>query len=175
MIAVSAGHGAGDPGAVFNGYTEREAAVRWAAAIVARLNGLGVPVFEVPEGKLSAKIAAVNSRPEVKVAIEVHFNAGSTKASGCETLHNPGSVSGERLARKVQSAMASFCAPNRGVKEGWYRQDPALGKLAWTDKIRAVSIIVEPLFIHERDRIEAMADIVPGVIADALAEFYREM
>lgn len=178
-IAIAAGHDPKRRGACYDGVCEHELAIGWQMAILANLgaHGRAVP----PNMALREKIRWINAYPDTSLAVEIHFNAaGTTKATGCETLYMPGSSKGRRAAEIVQNAISSLCAPNRGVKEGWYRMDRP-GQVdykgdvegdeivdAFLRQTKAPAIIIEPFFIHELSRIEVMREPVCAVIAGAL-------
>jgi N-acetylmuramoyl-L-alanine amidase len=179
-IAVSAGHDPRKRGACFEGFCEHELAVKWQASVMSYLgeDGIRVP----PDVPLMSKIKWINAHPEITVAIEIHFNAGGFGAKGCETLYAPNSSRGMRVAETVQKAISSFCAPNRGIKEGWYRMDrPGHSDYpgdvegdeivdAFLRLTKPPAIIVEPFFINELIRINELRETVCEVMAEALIE-----
>ena len=160
-VAISAGHNPASPGAVWAGLTEHEAARVWCKELKLDLEAYGFDVFEVPTGTLPRKIGAINAE-KCDLALEIHFNSDpGRKGRGSETLYMPGSVEGERFARAIQSRLAAPCAPDRGVKEAWYRMDrPGHVDFAGDEPGDEVvdafcrltycpAVIVEPLFLHE--------------------------
>lgn len=186
MIALSAGHNPEKPGACFEGNCEHAEAVAWVANISHELNKLKVPNFIVPTGTLTEKVQAINAR-HAKAAVEIHFNMNLPGTRGCETLYHPGSKKGRLIASTINSPLASFFSPNRGIKEGWYKMDvPGVkdydGDVEGDESIdyflRATNcpaVIVEPDFISSIDRIRSMQPIGCSVIADALALVWRDL
>ncbi len=181
-IAISAGHDNKRRGACFNNVCEHDLTVPWQHALLTYLgsNGVRVP----PDLPLRDKIAWINADRTIDMAVEIHFNSDAAhKGSGCETLYAPRSRKGKALAETVQAAMSSFCAPNRGAKEGWYRMDRPghvdyAGDIdgdetvdAFLGRTRCPAIIVEPFFIHEQARILALREVVCEVMADALQHY----
>lgn len=179
-IAVSAGHDPVRRGACFEGVCEHELTVPWQLTLLHYLAEVGRKVpSDLP---LARKIAYINSFDDNTIAVEIHFNAGNVKAKGCETLYAPGSRRGMRTAETVQKAISSFCSPNRGIKEGWYRMDRP-GHIdykgdvegdeivdAFLRKTKPPAIIVEPFFIYELTKIETLRDPICEVMASALIE-----
>jgi len=185
VIAVSAGHYPAARGATFGAEIEYEHAVLWAGSLTAALRALGQPVFQVPTGTLTSKIAAINAAAPT-CAIEIHFNAdGAHKGRGCETLYAPNSLKGIRLATDVQDAVARVCPPGRGCKPGWYRADVPgrvdyAGDVDGDEKVVAIllktncpTVIVEPLFIHEVDRLTSLRAPACEAMALALSGFVK--
>jgi N-acetylmuramoyl-L-alanine amidase len=179
-IAVSAGHDPRRRGACYGKICEHDLTVSWQQSLLKYLDTAGV---KVPSNlPLRHKIAWINATPDITSAVEIHFNAGSIKAKGCETLYAPNSRRGMRIAENVQKAISSFCAPNRGIKEGWYRMDRPghvdyKGDMegdeivdAFLRQTRMPAIIVEPFFIHELTRIDELRETVCEVMAEALIE-----
>jgi hypothetical protein len=87
-----------------------------------------------------------------------------------------------RVAETVQKAISSFCTPNRGIKEGWYRMDRPghvdyKGDVEGDEVVDAFlrdtkppAIIVEPFFINELTKINALRETICEVMAEALTE-----
>ena len=173
MIVISAGHFERQRGATHDGISEWELAVDWASRVAFAI-GPKLAVF-CPSGFLKDKCAFINGLRGVKLACEIHFNAATAKAHGSETLYYPGSVIGKALASRVQGRLGALMGPDRGVKEGYYRLDPAKGVDFFLKKTSTPSIIVEPAFLHDADLIEEYRVVGPKVIAEQLISFHQEL
>lgn len=122
------------------------------------------------------------------MAAEIHFNSainanGKHVGSGCETLYYPGSAKGKIIAEEIQKAMRwSLGNKDRGIKEGWYRQDHP-GRvdyhgdvegdetiLYFLEKTRCPAVIIEPEFIHHQTFIREMRVQGSESIGDALLD-----
>ena len=187
-IALSAGHNPVSKGASHDGFNEYDEAIIW----VAKLGELlalrpGFNYLMVPTGKLTSKINFINKEgraKQIKLALEVHFNYAGGKGRGSETLYCPGSVKGKAAADTVQKAMASLMPPNRGIKEGWYRQDRPgtvdyVGDVDGDETLDAIlvrtfcpTIIIEPEFLQHKSAIQVNRDICCELICDAICELY---
>jgi N-acetylmuramoyl-L-alanine amidase len=178
MIFISAGHYPESPGAKFERFIEHDEAILWAESIAGMLGGNGTLV---PTGVLRKKVAFINERTmDGDVAIEVHFNAatdsnGKNVGRGCETLYYPGSVDGEELANLCQGILSQHFQPDRGVKEGWYRMDPARGPDFFLAKTACPAIIIEPEFVHRFSLIYDKKEQAIRDLADALNIYENEI
>lgn len=163
-VILSAGHYPAAKGACHGEFCEYDEAVRWVRLTEEYLDG-HAKVVVVPGTKLRDKVKYIN-RHQGHLVVEIHFNAcGGCGAKGSETLYMPGSTKGELCARRVQDQLASVFAPNRGVKEGWYRMDrPGIvdyrGDVDGDEqpdyilrKTKWPAIIVEPEFIHNQKEV----------------------
>ena len=174
MIFISAGHYPAAPGAKWDRFIEHDEAVIWAEKLAALLPS-GVMV---PTGVLKSKVAFINERIlNGDVAIEIHFNAARNAdnepiGKGSETLYYPGSENGEALAEAVQAVVAAHFAPDRGIKEGWYRMDKSKGADFFLAKTSCPSIIVEPEFVHRSDIIIEKRDATITAMAELLISLY---
>ena len=176
MIFISAGHYPAKPGAKFERFVEHDEAIIWADELVKKIdNSMLVPV-----GVLKSKVAFINERiMNGDIAIEIHFNAavnakGENVGKGSETLYYPGSEKGEKLAAAAQSALAEVFPPDRGIKEGWYRMDPARGPDFFLAKTKCPAIIIEPDFVHRFELIIENRETAIDKLAEVLKENYDD-
>lgn len=160
MIIVTPGHYASAVGAKnADNFTEYPETKEWARKLY---QAIGDRAIYVGSQTLSRKVEAINELcklNDVKVAIEVHFNAaknaqGEFVGRGCETLYHPGSVRGKQLAELVQPILANHFPPSRGVKEGWYQRRKTNGPLYFLEKTACPAIIIEPEFIQFASKIQ---------------------
>lgn len=183
MILISAGHHAGAQGAQAHGRSEWPEASRWQNDI---LHTLGHRAEAVPTGLLRDKVRYINNR-DPALAVEIHFNSakvnGKHVGEGSETLYTPGDHRSKRAAQLVQTHLAPIFPPDRGVKEGWHRQDypgrvdyhgdvDGDEKLVWfLLGTLCPAIIIEAEFIHNYDRIDTGMGRGSLAISNALVEY----
>lgn len=168
-IAVTAGHGAGDPGAVEpGGVREADLMADLRNIVVLKLRNMGHDVrtdgtmlTNLPLGKALLLV------PGSDVAIELHTNAFTNpSAGGVESIALPRQ---KLMAQKLSAAIGRVLdIPLRGDK-GWIDQSKsARGRLGF---VNAGGIIVEVFFLSNPDELvkyEARKWMVASAIAEAL-------
>lgn len=170
-ILISAGHHPEKPGACSDGFCEHDEALRWVQAMFPHLEGYAIIV---PPGVLASKVNFINARSPA-VALEIHFNSDPAhRGVGSETLYFPGSVKGKLLAQCVQNHLRDVFAPDRGVKEGYYQMNEAKGPDFFLSRTHCPSIIIEPEFIHNRDKIQDLREVGVAAIAAGVLEFLEK-
>lgn len=119
QIFLSAGHGAGDPGALsVRGHKEADLALELRDATAAALRAAGADVLEDGrrEQNLPLRDALKMAREVDGPKVEIHFNAAGPAASGVEVLCHP---QHRRLAQSLARAVAvELVSPLRG-DFGW--------------------------------------------------------
>lgn len=185
MIVLSAGHHEARKGACNGSVCEWDIATQWVATIKSYIN----PFFEsyiVESGTLPNKISQINHIPDVKLAVELHFNS-NVNAQGSECLYYPGSESGKELSDMILKEFEhiDLFQPNRGSKEGWYKMDsPGVVDYAgdvdgdesidyFLRKSKCTAVIVEPQFIYHMDDIMNNSVEACRAIADGIIKFYN--
>ena len=164
-LFLSAGHGAGDPGAVWKGFREHDEAVLWVAAIARRLAGALV----VPTGTLAQKVRWINARAKRSdLAVEVHFNAATPTARGAMTLYAPGSRHGEDAASLVHPALLGYFQPDLGIRKGYFRGDPKNPPLHFLKATACTALILEPEFVYHAESIRLAREACCDALATAL-------
>ena len=152
-ILLSAGHNPSAKGACNGDFFEHDEAVKWVKELQFLLMPF-VDVVRVPTGSLKEKVNFINSQKDVKIAIEIHFNA-MMKVSGSESLYYPKSTKGKELAICIQREFEKngLFLPNRGAKEGYYHGAGSNGRklLYFLAKTKCLSVIIEPQFIYYRN------------------------
>ena len=85
----------------------------------------------------------------VELAIELHFNAATESAAGCEMLYYQGSAPGKRLASCLQKeVLSAYTTKDRGIKP--VKRFSRGG--AFLVKTKCPAVICEPFFgTNERD------------------------
>jgi N-acetylmuramoyl-L-alanine amidase len=122
IIAIDAGHGGRDPGAVASDGTHEADITMPVAEMVAdivREAGHDAVLTRPHVLTLSARAKYAN-RKRADRFVSIHCNAAAhPTARGIETYHFPGSLAGVVLASQIQIALVEAfpTARNRGVKE----------------------------------------------------------
>ena len=172
-IALCAGHHKDRKGAVnkkhnLNEYDEALKVIIPLTEILLK-NGHPVSTFS---GRLSQKIANIN-KYDFDLAIDLHFNASTYVAKGCEVMYVPGSETRRGQAEVMSQEIALYMnLRDRGAKEGvyWGGENPGTKPDAFLSKTNCAAFIPEPLFISN-DK-EAAYWLVAGrhdQIAEAIA------
>lgn len=122
VVAVDAGHGGRDPGAVFEGRQEKEDVLRLALAVGDLLEQEGVDViytrtedvYDTPYQK-----AVIANENNTDYLVSLHRNAVPVpgSAAGVETLVYADRGTPARLARAINANLADLGFENRGVIE----------------------------------------------------------
>lgn len=192
IVMLSAGHYPAAPGACWPPegqyrFCEHPEAARWVGQIGVLVREQ-LPVVDVPAVNLEQKLFWMNAyQPpaghRVALACEIHFNSNEQRRGrGAESLYYPGSTRGRRAAEIIQRNLAQLYF-DRGVKEGWYRQDRP-GRidypgdvegdekaLAFMQGVPFPAVIIEPEFIFNQAVIEATRNDACTLIAQAIIEF----
>ncbi|WP_423363368.1 N-acetylmuramoyl-L-alanine amidase [Mycoplasma sp. P36-A1] len=115
------GHGAGDPGAVGNGYKEYKLTREFNALLAKYLKKLGksVHIYDTSRDmyQQSAKGKGLYSWPHgtKPIIIETHFNAGVSSAHGSEVLIGSG-LAADKYDKSILKALDKYFT-NRGIKK----------------------------------------------------------
>lgn len=154
-ITVTAGHGAGDPGAVAHGFNEGDLMTELRDIVAMKLRAAGHQVVtdggagvNLPLADAIKRIAASN------VAIELHTNAAANpSARGVEVISLPAQAP---LARRVAAAIAGVLeTPLRG-DHGWIDQArSARGRLGF---VGAGGMVVEVFFLSNVEELAKYRD-----------------
>jgi len=161
---IDPGHGGADGGTVGNGLIEKDWTLKVGLALAAELRSRGHTVTLTRESDVTVPIldrpSQINAAPRIAL-ISIHFNAGSTDATGVETwyswpkkpeimarLHDatgvplPGILpdDGQQLAQAVQQAVQKNTrSRDRGIKN---REDMAI-----TSRTLCPAILIECGFL----------------------------
>ena len=169
-LLVSAGHGAKDPGAVHNGYTERDLMTQLRDKVVENLRRMGHEVLT--DGDVGENLPLKEALKQVKgcdLAVEFHTNAAANPtAKGVEVFSLPKLKS---KSQKLASTISTILLTPRRGEQGWKPQEQsARGKLAF---VGAGGMIVEVFFISNPEELAdylISEDILAQKLAFALVE-----
>ena len=145
-IIISAGHGGNDPGAVANGYTERDLAIEFRELLVKELLLLGVkPLIDDNKNALKQTLAWLTGKYSSKdILLDIHWNAASSKARGTEVIvPDNASIFENNFAKNILNVFVSNGFVNRGVKP---ESQTARKRLGWM-RPPAENILIEMGFI----------------------------
>lgn len=167
-ITVTAGHGGNDPGAVADGYTERDLMTELRDIVALKLRAAGHRVTTDGGAGLNLPLAdAIRRIAGSDVAIELHTNAAVNPAArGVEVISLPAQAP---RARRVAAAIAGVMeSPLRGDR-GWIDQSmSARGRLGF---VNAGGMVVEVFFLsnpEELARYRARYWLIASAIARAV-------
>lgn len=145
-ICLSAGHGAGDPGAQYKELSEEvlTRAITKRAVEIIRKHGVGC--LEVPDNlTLIETIQWINVRGnQIDICVDVHINSGG--GTGVEGWNYQG---GPNESDRLSQALANSCAvesglPNRGIKD---ESTNRFGKLGFVHDTHPIAALIECGFI----------------------------
>lgn len=145
-IIISAGHGGNDPGAVANGYTERDLTIEFRELLVKELLLLGVkPLIDDNKNALKQTLAWLVGKYSSKdILLDIHWNAASSKARGTEVIvPDNASIFENNFAKNILNVFVSNGFINRGVKP---ESQTARKRLGWM-RPPAENILIEVAFI----------------------------
>lgn len=148
-ICLSAGHGAGDPGVVYQGLQEDDLTRRITKRAVEMIRKHGVDCLEVPDNlTLVETIQWINNRTnQIDIAVEVHINSGVKEATGVEGWNYAGGPNESDLLSKflADAVAAETGLKNRGVIDESQNRYKKLGFIHDTNPIAA---LIEVAFIQ---------------------------
>lgn len=146
-VAVIIGHSPARPGFSIGKHSEYSEMAPVAGLLVRALMYDGIHAYMIGSGGKRQKIDAIN-RANVDLAIELHLNAGG--GEGIETLYCPGSTKGKKLAKIIHKSIKDINPRDRGIKAGWYRQDPERGPVYFLSYTNCPAIITETYFLDNQ-------------------------
>lgn len=178
QIFISAGHGAGDPGAVAGGTTEAQEMVLLRGQIVPELQSRGFEALSAPDDQtMSQKISWINARARTgDVAIEIHADAYENPGTrGATVFYIAGNTDRKNQADMLLLALLRRVPqlPSRGAKPD---TATGIGSLAFCRQVSIPSMFMEVGFLtNPDDRLLLQSrrrDIAMG-IADGLVAWSR--
>lgn len=169
-IAVTAGHGGSDPGAVAHGVTERDLMTELRDILAIKLREQGHKVrTDGARWQNLPLVHALTLVPGADLAIELHTNAATNPAAtGVEVVAMPRDKAKAQLLAKAIAHTLGLRVRGDG---GWIDQtQTARGRLGF---VRAGGMVVETFFISNPDdlaRYQQRKWLVASAIASTLTE-----
>jgi len=167
-VAIDAGHGGRDPGAVFQGRQEKDDVLKLALAVGDLLKQAGVEVvytrtedvYDTPYQK-----AVIANENDADFLVSLHRNAVpiAGSASGIETLVYADRGIPAQMARAINSELQALGFNNRGVIER--------PNLAILRRSQMPAVLVEAGFIDnegDNDKFDQEFDSIARAIADGI-------
>lgn len=174
-VAIDAGHGGRDPGAVFQGRQEKDDVLKLALAVGDLLNQAGIDVvytrtedvYDTPYQK-----AVIANENNADFLISLHRNAVpiAGSASGVETLVYADRGLPAEMARAINSELQALGFLNRGVIER--------PNLAILRRSQMPAVLVEVGFIDnpsDNDKFDQEFDTIARAIADGVLSIVPNM
>jgi N-acetylmuramoyl-L-alanine amidase len=172
-LFLIAGHGGKDPGALGNGYVERDLAIELRRLIDLELRRIGVVATLDPDTNyLGQSLRWLRGKfGEKDVLLDIHWNASpSSAATGSEVIiPNVSSQYEREFANALLKPLTDIGFRNRGVKP---ESDTARGRLALMNE-NAENLLLEVCFItNPRDML--LYQNSKNIIAKRLAYVIKE-
>ncbi len=165
LIALDAGHGGSDPGAVYNGRNEKDDNLRLALAVGDILKNKGVDVVytrtdDIYETPFKKATDANDAGADYFVSFHRNSGENPNTASGAQTLIYSNGGEKEKIARNIQDNLVE-----QGFKDLGIVERPNLVVLKRT---RMPAVLIETGFINN-DKDNAKFDDDFDAIANAIA------
>lgn len=155
FLIINAGHGTGDPGAIYNGNTEYDWNCKIVDETVKELQRAGISFVVVPQNlTASQEISWVNSRYKNLndgLCLSIHLNSSILhNASGAECLYYFGKEESKNIATKLIDAFCNFVnIKNRGAVSDISTHNPR--GVGWIRQTIPWSVLLEVGFIDSQD------------------------
>ena len=154
-VFLSAGHGGSDPGAVGNGFKEKDLNLSITLACEAELvrHGVEVKMNRTTDVDISweKEVSNCNSySPDL--AVNIHNNAGG--GDGAEVFHHYGGGTGKTLANNILAEIVAIGQNSRGAKTK--RLSNGADYYYFIREISAPSVIVECAFVDNATDIKVI-------------------
>lgn len=168
-MTVTAGHGEGDPGAVYAGLTEAELMAELRDMVAARLRDMGHEVRQDGIGRVNRALTyAMTLIAGSECAVELHTNAAaSPAATGVEVIALPAQ---KAKAQQVAQAIARELGLRLRGQGGWIDQSmSARGRLGF---VARGGMVVEVFFLSNPEDLASYLlrkEAVARAIAEAMA------
>jgi N-acetylmuramoyl-L-alanine amidase len=172
-VFLDYGHGGNDPGAICDGYLEKDFNLKIGKRIKYHLERHNFVVVESREGDTNPTLRERSNKAnanKVDISVSIHVNAYTdSNAQGFETFHHLGSNRGKQLATCVQKSViaAKLYTKNRGLKTN---------SLHMTREVIAPAILVEMGFITnkaDRDIIINKSEEMAIAITKGILSYYE--
>lgn len=150
-VYIGVGHGGKDPGALGNGFKEKDLALDISRACGDYLAAHGVEVmlsrYTDETESLADKIKECNAYAPT-LALDIHINAAG--GDGAEVFQSKFSTYDDMLARNVYDEILKIGQNGRGIKVR-LTKDGKRDYFGFVRDVRCPSILVEPAFIDSKD------------------------
>lgn len=172
-VFLDYGHGGNDPGAICDGYLEKDFNLKIGKRIKYHLERHKFTVFESREGDTNPSLRERSNKAnanKVDISVSIHVNAYTdSKAQGFEIFHYSGSNRGKHLASCVLNSVisAKLYTKNRGLKTS---------SLHMTREVIAPAILIEMGFITnkaDRDMLINKSEEMAIAITKGILSFYE--
>ncbi len=174
-IAVYAGHGGNDPGAVSGGLKEKDLNLAVSNALSEILRGQGYDIINNRTGDMDRSITAdanLANNEKVDALIEIHQNSNpGIPSSGTETYYSVKDTGkGKQLAEAINNNIVALGYADRGIKTRINENgQDEFGIIRLTN---APAVLVETSFINSP---EDMARFNAGELAEAIAKAVNQV
>lgn len=168
-VYVGIGHGGSDPGAVGNGFKEKDLTLSIGKYCNERLKQYGIETkisrTSDVDSSINSKVAASNAF-KADACLDIHINAGG--GDGSEVYYSHVSPNGKKLAQAIVDATVKIGQNTRGIKIKLNASgDDYFGMIRLTD---APAVLVECAFIDTKDIEILNTDIKRKVFGYAIAD-----
>lgn len=174
-VYIGIGHGGSDPGAVANGFKEKDLTLSIGKYCNERLKQYGVETkisrTSDCDSSINSKVAASNAF-KADVCMDIHINAGG--GDGSEVFYSHVSTNGKKLAQAIVDATVKIGQNTRGIKTKLNSNgSDYFGMIRLTD---APAVLVECAFIDNKTDLqiintEAKRKTFGYAIADGVANY----
>lgn len=174
-VYVGIGHGGSDPGAVANGFKEKDLTLSIGKYCNERLKQYGIETkisrTTDCDSSINSKVSASNAFG-ADVCMDIHINAGG--GDGSEVYYSHTSAPGKKLAQSIVDAMSAIGQNTRGIKTRLSSSgNDYFGMIRDTD---APAVLVECAFIDNKTDLviidtEAERKVFGYAIADGVAKY----
>ena len=174
-VYVGIGHGGSDPGAVANGFKEKDLTLSIGKYCNERLKQYGIETkisrTTDCDSSINSKVSASNAFG-ADVCMDIHINAGG--GDGSEVYYSHTSTNGKKLAQSIVDAMSAIGQNTRGIKTKLSSSgNDYFGMIRDTD---APAVLVECAFIDNKTDLviidtEAERKVFGYAIADGVAKY----
>lgn len=178
LLAIGAGHGGSDPGAIANGYVEKELNMIVARRVYTLLKARGIVDIDLIRKSDYTLIPSERTKlikNKYKYCISIHFNRFNRKAHGVETIHSIYGEEGKKLAEIIANKLEGYInVPTRRV----FSREGSRGDYYYMhrDTGSTTVVIVEGMFIDSESDIDSLnIEKISEAIADGFMEFIEWM
>jgi N-acetylmuramoyl-L-alanine amidase len=152
-VFIGVGHGGNDPGAVSNGFKEKDLNLKIALACRDYLKQYGVEVklsrTKDENDALQEEIKECNQfSPDL--AVDIHNNAGG--GNGAEVFHHYGGGKGKTFAKNILDEIVKIGQNSRGIKTR--KNSAGRDYYGFIREITAPAVIVECAFVDNKTDIQ---------------------